>query len=463
MTSVTTISRLLRARFFASLGLSVAAALAACSDPASTSGTSSTSGASSSTSGGGGATCDKAPPSGFTTVVAPSTDGTLGIDTAVVADENDDPMIAYQWNSPGNDHDQTAVYFTRWDRCAGAFTTPVKVDVVGAVSSSVPTRRVALAYDLATKKLAIAYEEIFQVTGYNPSNGIFLQTSADLGATWTGKLQVSEQKPGDIEQARGPVVVLTGGKIQIAYAQDNHACCLLAEPNCSGCAAVWYLEGDGATFTRAMVSDAAGPVQVAGSTVSIAVDSAGKPALAFFQAPATGYNTTAIYWRPGSAPVKVMDSNDIQNDDPSLSLAFDGTRPRLAAHLVAETSAPYDLRVASSTDGVTWAAPVQLPRDGSQNTAWYQSLAIDSKGNAAVSAYINGGSGDNACGGPRILRSSDLKTWAACGADADKKYADIGGKYVDSYFTHENKLTMAFDGTLGDDQSGSGVVLWREP
>ena len=143
--------------------------------------------------------------------------------------------------------------------------------------------------------------------------------------------------------------------------------------------------------------------------------------------------------------------------------AYEKGRLRLAAHLVAETSAPYDLRVASSTDGVTWAAPVQLPRDGSQNTAWYQSLAIDSKGNAAVSAYINGGSGDNACGGPRILRSSDLKTWAACGADADKKYADIGGKYVDSYFTHENKLTMAFDGTLGDDQSGSGVVLWREP
>lgn len=470
MTSITTISRLLRPQLCVAVGLAAAVGIAACSDPASSSSTTTTSDGSTSSStsgsgGSGGATCDKAPPSGFTAAVAPTADGTLGLDTAMVADENDDPMIAYQWYEPGGDIDQTSVYFTRWDRCVGAFTAPVKVDVVGSVSTNGPTRRVALAYDVATKKLALAYELVFKVAGYenNPDNGVFLQTSADKGATWTGKLHVSDQKDGDGEQATGPVVAISGGKIQIAYAQDNRACCPIADPGCSGCAGVWYLEGDGGTFTRALVSDATGTIQVAGSTLSIAVDSAGKPALAFFQDPAKGYTKTAIYWRPGTTPVKVMDSNHIQNDDPSISLAFDGTRPRIAAHLVAVDSAPYDLRVASSTDGVTWSAPVPLPRDGSQFTALYQSLAIDAKGNAAVSAYINGGGGDNTCGGPRIVRSSDFKTWAACGADAEKKYADIGGKYVDTYFTHENKLTMTFYGTLGDGNDGRGVMLWREP
>ncbi len=112
---------------------------------------------------------------------------------------------------------------------------------------------------------------------------------------------------------------------------------------------------------------------------------------------------------------------------------------------------------------MTWGAPVKLPRDKSDYTAWYQSLAVDAKGGAAVAAYINGGSGDALCGGPRILRSSDLKAWTACGADQAKKYPEIGGKYVDSYFTHEGKLTLGFTGTLGGDQSGSGVLLWREP
>ena len=383
----------------------------------------------------------------------------------MVADENGDPMIAYQWFEPGGDLAATTVYFTRWDRCAGAFTAPVKVDTVGGVSTNNPTKRIALSYEIAAKKLAIAYEVVFVAPGFenNPSNGIYLQTSTDQGATWAGKLHVSDQKDGDIQQAKGPAVAVSGGMIHLAYAQENRDCCRLAEPDCGSCSSVWYLEGDGTTFSRVQVSDAGGPVQVAGQVLSLAVDSAGKPALAFFGAPPQGYTTTALYWRPGGAPVKVMDSSEVQNDDPSLSLAFDGTRPRLAAHLVADESADYDLRFSASDDGVTWGAPVKLPRDKSDYTAWYQSLAVDAKGGAAVSAYINGGSGDSLCGGPRIVRSSDLQAWTACGADQEKKYPEIGGKYVDSYFTHEDKLTLGFTGTLGGDQSGSGVLLWREP
>jgi hypothetical protein len=469
MTSITTNPRLFRPRLGAALGLGAAALVAACSSsPESTTGTtgsSSSSGAGSGGSGGSAPACSKAPPTGFSAVVAPSTDGTLGLDTAMVADENDDPMIAYQWYKPGGAGAETAVYFTRWDRCAGAFTAPVKVDTVGVVSTNNPTRRIDLAYEAATKKLAIVYEAVIAEPGFesNPSNEIYLQTSTDQGATWAGKLHVSDQKGGDIQQARGPVVAVSGGMIHLAYQQDNRDCCRLDEPDCGGCSSVWYLDGDGATFSRAQVSDAGGPVQVAGSALSLTVDSAGKPALAFFGAPAKGYTDTVLYWRPGSAPVPVMDSNEVQNDDPSLSLAFDGTKPRLAAHLVADESADYDLRFSASDDGVTWGAPVKLPRDKSDYTAWYQSLAIDGKGDAAVSAYINGGSGDSLCGGPRIVRSSDLQAWTACGADQDKKYPDIGGKYVDSYFTHENKLILGFTGTLAGDQSGSGVVLWREP
>jgi hypothetical protein len=45
---------------------------------------------------------------------------------AMVLDENDDPMFA--WSSyPGGASTTVTIYFSRWDACAGAFTTPLVV------------------------------------------------------------------------------------------------------------------------------------------------------------------------------------------------------------------------------------------------------------------------------------------------------------------------------------------------
>jgi hypothetical protein len=87
-------------------------------------------------------------------------------------DENDDPLFAYlavpasvEGNvAPGDcDPDETTVgcdgiYFTRWNPCTGAFTSPVIVDPnVNYYGTNEGAQRISLAYDTSTREVGIAY------------------------------------------------------------------------------------------------------------------------------------------------------------------------------------------------------------------------------------------------------------------------------------------------------------------
>ena len=64
---------------------------------------------------------------------------------AMALDENDDPMFAYLVGEGGSNY---TLYFTRWDPCAGAFTTPLLVDTLAfGVGTGSEDRNVAIAYD----------------------------------------------------------------------------------------------------------------------------------------------------------------------------------------------------------------------------------------------------------------------------------------------------------------------------
>lgn len=259
-------------------------------------------------------------------------------------------------------------------------------------------------------------------------------------------------------------MALHGNDLWMAYRHDNWKCC----DTCGGCSGEWigHSTDGGATFAYELIQVGGAAAQPQTATPSeLRLDATGAPGVVYIAADqAQTYNSQIVYYKVGTpgGGVVVFDSNDIQNDSPSASLAYDGTKPRVAAHLGADPSTSYDMRFSSSTDGVTWTAPEALPRDHDDETAWYQSLAIGSAGQAAVAAYVNSGSGNATCGSPRVLRSTDLTTWSVCGADATSMHG-IDGKWVQAYYPPGDKLSLVTTGTLAlTNGTQSGLLFWRE-
>lgn len=422
-------------------------------------------------------TCSHALPDGFSTAVPPTTVGTLGLDVAATQDENGDPMFAYRYQHVDGDGAPSPpiskVYFARWDRCAGAYTAPVVIDGnVSEVVTGGPERAVAIAYDAGRKQIAVVYNlRDLAANANNPPKKLFLQVSDDMGQTWKNKTYVSPQSANDAQQASAPAVTMGHGRIQIAYTQLNRACCPMSAPGgCAGCSAYWYLDGDGTHFTRQTIQDGNGPIPYGSVITSMQLDAQGNVGLAFVASDFTrnrDYNGRVMFWRPdGREAVTVMDSHNGQVDDPSVSLTFFGTQPRIAAHLVPDVTAPfaYDLRFSQSDDdGMSWSTPAPLPRDQSEGTAFYQAIAVNSHDHVAILAADATGTGDEICGAPKLLESDNHSTWTVCGADVSKNYVGVSGIYVQAYYTPGDKLTSVFQGTLGAKETGNGIVVWRQP
>lgn len=417
--------------------------------------------------GGGGDAggCASAPKTGVITraVTADPAAKQMGQMTSLALDRNGDPMIAF--TSDGVDGQ---LFFTRWDRCAGAFTKAAALDTLGtaaptaaSVNNNNPLRQVSLARDPTSNALLIAYAKMIPA-GANPSETVWVAKSTDDGATWK-KEQVSfhpSDQAGDVHSASAPIVTFGEGKIWVAYGQDYTHCDATfggAAPRCDG----WLLSGDLGSWQRQVIPRGSnGPTNQ--STLSLATDGAGKVALAYVTSPDTGYNRVVEFWRPASNPVAVFDSADTQNDDPAVSLAFFGTKPRIAAHLVQDSRADYDMMFAQSDDGVTWSAAVHVPRDVTRVTSSFQSLAIDAKGDLAIAARDNGGTDATPkCGSPKIARSTDGIAWVTCGADP-KPEGGTSGRYVSAQYGPDGKLQLAFFNDSTDGAYGAGVLYWHE-
>lgn len=381
-------------------------------------------------------------------------------------DEKGDPMVAYvHYDANGDSNgDDSTLYFTRWDRCNGVWTAPVSVDTVGSVTGK--GRQVSLTRDAVTGAIGIAFQHIGPPppTFVNNTPEVWVGQSTDKGKTWTTS-QVSvhtASQEGDIHSASDPSLAMSNGKMFLAYFQNNIDCDNLdggATDTCNG----WYAEGTSAAWTRSTLPNLPGGFGLQGG-VSLALDSANKPGVAYLVTPNTAYNTQVAFWRPGSAVVKVTDSNNQQNDDPALAMTFDGTKPRIVAELAVVASGGAELIFDKSTDGITWDAPVTLPHDMSDGIASYEAIAADGKGNLAVAARSSSGIGDGVCGAPKLSRSADGVTWSTCGADTAKTHAATAGYFVNAAYATDGKLVLAFELTNNQtDALGSGVALWREP
>lgn len=407
--------------------------------------------------------------SGFSQVYAAT--GNEGTHVSLVLDGDDQPLVAFVKEDPA-DRSNTTLFFTRYDATTSAWTAPVTVDTsLGELPSG---RQIWLARDPKDGRLGLAYAKLESFCGSPTSNKEFtihLSFSTDRGATWGASERVSEAfytgndpvNGVEVCNARAPRLAMRNGKVFMAWAVDA------GEPQdpqpLSYYYGYYYGESTAAgSWTRTLLPNIGDQGRQGADVLSLALDSAGAPAVTYVMRSLTGYNNAIVYFRPGGAPVVVGDSGGIQNDTPRIALAFDGLKPRVAAKLARSTTDPGATWMYRSDDGAAFT-DVRVPDDASDQGGSY--LSLDFVGGKGALAY-DFGSGTmpyGACGGPKISRSSDAQAWTTCGAD------DVGhqflGEYVSARLASSGKLVMAFHASYVDEAAparfGEGIVLWREP
>jgi len=390
------------------------------------------------------------PPIGFSTMVATPANLKEGEEKSQFAmrpqmtlDSNGDPAAIYYFlKRNGDDVSESAISFVSWNRALYRWNAPVEVMKVGEVGKPAP---ITFARDAATN----AYAIISETTN---NHSLLFALSTDNGLTWKTRPAVTF----DENTVRCPSLALAKGAIYLAYAQSDSP--------------MQYATGketdDPSTWTKSPIPAPKG--DLVRFSVSLDSDSAGNPAVAFMNA--DGYNTTVFFWRPGqSAPVRVTDSNNFQNDEPLVKLVFDGTKPRIGL-LMGRTETRFSANewnylAVSSDDGKTWPAPVYLPNDETLSMG-NPMPAFNLRGEGAVMLDLTGGSGGK-CDQPKLSRSSDLIHWKTCSPNSTvkPKLSFAGSGQI--RFAENGKLysVMSYprQDLKDDGRAPEGLVLWREP
>ncbi len=446
--------------------------------------------------------CNKHLPSGFSDAAVSNVDKNFGQNVSMALDENDDPLLAYfavKASVDGNVAPAAcapatsgtagcqAVYFTRWDPCVGAFTAPVVVDAVTNSYDPGKPQRLTLAYDRSTKEIGIAYEKTLPADlGWSDGfEAIFLATRK-AGAAAFSVQQVSDNVrsgPTDVSTSAIPALAMANGKLYLAFTTgtgaptpcpSNHMCLRFLESTTSSDPEAGTPEaGPGAhAFTYSLVPNSQGFMGFAiprEQSISVAVDATGRPAVAYLEAPELAYNTVLDYWRPGMADsVKVTDTNNIQNDDATVSLAFAGNKPRVAGILSADPASYGIVYVSSPDDGTTWSAPVPLLTTGGAN--FYSSLAVGA-GAEAISSHHNTSPSDVSVAAgcttdPIVARSTNGgASFSGCSLSGTE--VDMNGALSSAYGVTRiaGKLVLVGHSrsTVANGGPGQGIIYYQDP
>ena len=242
------------------------------------------------------------------TFVAKDAQANFGKATAMELDSNGDPAFVYTNVDPAfQGSNDTDAMFLHWDRAHWRWQQPVKI------ATFVPGRTGAvLARDPQGGTWATITEGESQLRLY---------VSTDDGATWSQKHELKDTEHG----IAGRALALFGGRVYWGYTIDSMGTFLLSG-ELAGAPKSWKAElvPMPSTYTR-------GP---AASSLSVAVDSQGKPGMTYFGY-GPDYNVTALYWRPGmSTPVKIQDSDGVQNDFHTALVTYAGAPKDQAKFLV---------------------------------------------------------------------------------------------------------------------------------
>lgn len=368
----------------------------------------------------------------------------LGISVASAPDQHQQPLVAMLYEDPNGDlnFDDNRVVFTRWDGVAKAFTEPKTIEVVGGTLARPGDRNISLTRDASTGRIVIAYVK-------PQTNTIRLAISDDEGANFSLST-VDDETHAALDS--NPSVASHNGVLHIAFLQ--------------GSSLVYRTK----TGTAAWVDASPSGITVGSPAVSLAVDSAGNAAVAFFVT-VNATSADLAFWRPGTnaAAVASADMLDVtvSGRQPSVSLTFDGTTPHLAYHLqkLDAADATQLWYLASTDTGTTWATPVAIPRnsDGTKfhSTQWYQAIAVESGGKVSVAAPWSAEGTQTNCNGPKLARSTDGLTFVTCSPALSP--VQRGGDYVSLWSHRAGKLTLIFAYDSRTNPSiKPGVVMWRE-
>jgi len=451
-------------------------------------------------------------PPGYTQVVTSTVDEYFGLGAQVVLDENDDPLVSYfavpasvQGNTvPGACSPPTStvgcdgVYFTRWDPCAGAFTTPVIIDsTVNFYGSNPGTQLMSLAYDPSTKEIGIAYTKDYGVNAAwsDAFTATMLATQkAGQSAFVVQQVSVNNQWGAtDVSNAYTPSLAMGGGNLYLTFSEgflpfncpsgtcQRFVSSTTIPPDAGVLDGGDAGEGDAGPppphyFDTANVPGEGNDGGLAfpwGVVSSIAIDSSGRPAVAFYQ-PAAGDNVPElVYWRSGMTTLVSVATATVQNDYLTGTLRFEGTAPRFAGTIALSSSATGSITYFSSSDGTTWDTPVNLPL--SAGAALYSTLATDGHGNEAIASHYNGSAPlagqDAGCGGSRpfVTRSSNSGAmWSGCDVNATVAAINnsVGSAYGASRIAGKYVLVGSIEGNGAeqlDGGSGYSIVYYQDP
>jgi len=393
------------------------------------------------------------PPVGFSQIVpSPPSETQPGFAAAfsVALDANDDPAIAFVVEDPDNNSDpaDSTLQFLSWSRALYRWNAPVMIGRIGALDKSAPRLGLSLARDAVANRLGIAYT----ASGDRELRVAF----SEDGAAWRQVTIVT----GEEGAAGGPSLALHDGRIYLAYqgeGDEGRRALLFKSGAQTDAPGKWQ-------SSRAPLLDGTWDVRRAG--VSVALDAAGRPAIAYWLNPSEGYNVAAAFWRPGEpAATKVTDTAGFQSDTVDLRLAFSGTAPSVLVY------ARRDERffdngnqiwfVRSTGDGKAWSAPVPLPNDGGNSMGFPIALAFDSAGRPAVTAQVDGGNnGETRCGQPKILRPDAAGRWTICAPDT--RGTPTHEAKLPSIHTVGDALMIVFRADREGGALKAGLVLWRE-
>ena len=372
----------------------------------------------------------------------------LGKAVSMVLDTNGDPAVAYTATSPlDGDFSTTYLYFVRWNRAKYQWTTPVRVKRIGDVETGTLTP-ISLAQDASNGAFGIAFEDESSDVNY-----IGLALSTDGGQTW--KLVNVTANDGTTSYLR-PSLAMAAGSVHISFYYNS-----------GGITYVTGKESDDPSNWTSMVAPVPGGYEAPHRYSSLALDSSGKPGIAFIVFGSNGL--AEAFWRPGSPSVVIYDDGGHFTDDPDIGLAFFGLQPRVGFYGALDDNFFADTNhtvwfISSADGGVTWMNPVNLPGDLGATINGPLTIAAGPQGQTAIATENNSGDGTANCTQPKLSMSSDGLMWTTCGTETNGTLGIFAGK-PQVLFSGNGKLYLGFQQTSyqADTNLPVGITVWRQP
>jgi hypothetical protein len=382
------------------------------------------------------------PPGGVLNVSAAPKDpdpSRYGQATAITLDDNGDPAIAFEWLDPNNDADYSdnEIRFVGWDRAAYKWRPSTRVQVVGDIGNQ-NLNPISIACDTANGLLLL-------VTPI-PDKGATVLMSKDRGATWT-----AAPLPGVAGTVYSTPMAIAGGKVHLAVSSSESGAQYLTGP-----------AADMSAWKSTPLPVTSGWKLPTGMNVALAVDAAGKPALAWYETPEDGEGRHFAVWRPDGKPVIAIDTK--QTDDaPNLALTAGGGKFGLLVQTpLDDKDTDHGIWYTQSADGATWSKPSKLPVDGPRSTNPPLDVALDSHGRIIAVFGSNSGSDTTGCNYPALSRSTDGTQWKTCGPGKAE-----GGTFgpqpatLHAIEAGNDKVYVLWQETM-ENKYKPGVLLWHE-